>query len=219
MPDTPDQDNGFFEVEPIEQLDGSPVPQKQQRWATLQPWKLGLSGFVALIEGLGLLGFFYLSPWFSWMMLASPGLHQTIRSLHYPWPTFAFSGWAVAQGVPVAGPSFGFAPLQFIPLVALGLLILAALQWRLSPSQRLLSTALFVLSALGLLIERGFYLQVHALPGLYGGWVGADVSWGFWGALAVTVAGIVVGIHRLWPAHMQFPAFLPAARGAAARQQ
>lgn len=198
-----DQPREPFMGEPVAQVDGSLTPPPRGLSVARWPWRPGAPGVVALAEGLMLLGSFCFSPWFSWSVLFELGPHTPASGgPRGPLPTFSYSGWAMAQGIPIDGPYYAiFEHLWLVPLAALALLALAWLQMQRLLPDRQATSALSALSALALLVELGFYLQVQGLQTLFGDFAGLNVSWGFWGAIAITVVALVAGVALLRPAH------------------
>jgi hypothetical protein len=203
MPDLPDQFSEPFEIEPEELLDGSPAPPKRRVWLMHRSWQSWLPGLVALVEGLALLGFFWLAPWFSWRLSSLIyvfDLHNTPALLRYRLTLLAehpASGWAASQGISLDDLHLNpMVPLWLIPLAAGLLLVLAGCSlWRRLSARHSLN-ALLALSAVCLLVELSFYLQARTFQDLLVNQTIFSIFWGFWAALAVTAAGMAVGLMQ-----------------------
>jgi hypothetical protein len=206
VPDVSNQRIDPFMVEPVTHLDGSPVPSEERSIITSWRGKLGLPGQIALAEGLALLGCFFL-PWFSFPATNVPD-NQPVQLVSY-------SGWITA-----VGPSFSglrimlFVHLWLVLIAAVALLILAWMSAQRRVSHRLIVGVLLALSALALLVEIGFYVQVVVLNTLIDGGPGnahlADVLWGCWFAMLVNVTALAAGVYLLLSSRLH-PTPAPAA--------
>lgn len=200
MPESSEPQVDLFEVEPVTQLDGSPVPRQARPGGNTWRERLGLPGMLALAEGLALLGCFFCFPWFYF-----PDLNTVPEPESTP-PLATYSGWSTALGQPIGGGHqlILFVHLWLVPLTALTLLALALVYVQFRFSARLTLGVLIALSVLALLVEAGFYMQVFWLkPVLFGGpgggnWIG--VVWGLWAAVVVNVAAIAASVYLLWRA-------------------
>ena len=201
MPDTSNEHDEPFVVEPLQHVDGSPVPRlRVARWT----WKPTIPALIALAEGLALLGLFCFSPWFSWQGVnIGLGLIDTPAADHYLRTLFrlhSYSGWAMAQGIAIPEePTPFLIYLWLIPLIGVALVVLAGLLMQHLLSTRLALAAILTLSGLALLIEVVLYFQTRPFQqaldgGGYDSSIAAGVSWGFWGAVAVNVAALVAEV-------------------------
>jgi hypothetical protein len=199
MSENLEQTADVFVVEPVTQLDGSPVPHKEEPGGAHGRERLEQPGAVALAEGLALLCCF-LFPWLHFPDLNAPPIEGRTPAL------LSFSGWSTALGLPIGSGLhlIVFVHLWLVPLIAAALLVLALLWRQRRFSTRLALGILIALSALALLVEFGFYMQVFWLkpiifegPG-QGDFIG--VEWGFWAAVVVNVAAIAASAYLLWRA-------------------
>lgn len=162
MPELFDQNVEQFEVEPVTQLDGSPVSTPGRVRVAGFRQKLDQPGMIALVEGLALALCFFL-PWLSFPYVAGPSAGQG------PFPSAVqYSGWDTAIGIP-EGPHFRlaiFAHLWFIPVTAVALLVVAWLYSRRRVTARIALACTLALSTLALLIAAGFYWQIASLDAL-----------------------------------------------------
>lgn len=190
MPEISAQNVEQFVLEPVTQLDGSPVPAAGRgRMAGLRQ-KLEQPGLIALAAGLAL-AFCFMMPWFAFPYSGGPGAGPG------PFPgQLQYSGWDTAIGIP-EGRDFRFAifvHLWFIPLIALALLVVAWFSARRRVTSHLALGCILALSALALLVELGFYWQIASLNAFDAGDAPTGVHvpqytvlWGCWLAMGVHV--------------------------------
>lgn len=202
MPEISDQNVEQFVVEPVTQLDGSPVAAAgRARVADLRQ-KLERPGLIALAAGLAL-AFCFFMPWFAFPYFGSPNAGPG------PFPgQVQYSGWDTAIGLP-EGPHFRFAifvHLWLVPLVALALLVVAWLYSRRRVAARLALGCVLALSVLALLVELGFYWQIASLNAIDAGAAPASVHvpqytvlWGCWLAICLNVVVGAACIFLLRP--------------------
>jgi hypothetical protein len=160
MPEAPVHDDQTLVIESVTWLDGSPVPQARRLSAAGLRGKLGQPGMIALAEGAALICCFFF-PWFS-------SLTPTFRNGP---GRVSYSGWSIARGMPTGsgGPIriALFVHLWLVPLAAVALLVIAWLCGQRRLSFHLAAGAILALSALALLVELGYYLQVSSLGSFY----------------------------------------------------
>jgi hypothetical protein len=184
MPEISDQNVEQFVVEPVTQLDGSPVTAAGRVRAADLRQKLEQPGMIALVAGLAL-AFCFFMPWLSLPHFAGP----SGRFFALP-----YSGWDTAIGLP-EGSNFRlavFAHLWLVPLAALTLLVVAWLYSHRRITARLALGCVLALSVLALLVELGFYWQIASLNAIDAGARGVDIPsyavlWGCWLAMCVNV--------------------------------
>ena len=202
MPEVSDQNVEQFVVEPVTQLDGSPI--STTGWARVAGLrqKLEQPGLIALGAGLTL-AFCFFMPWFAFPYFGGPNAGPG------PFPAqLQYSGWDTAIGLP-EGPHFRFAifaHLWLVPLIALALLVVAWLYARRRITSRLALGCVLALSVLALLVELGFYWQIASLNALNPGESSAGarvpqytVLWGCWLAVCVNVIAGAACIYLLRP--------------------
>ena len=185
MPDASDQDAELFVIEPVTQLDGSPVPQKARPRAAPTPGALGLPGQVALAVGLALLFCFFL-PWSYFPIYNGGPIGELLQT------QTNYSGWDTALGVTIGlGRRLAlFVDLWLIPIIAAALLALPWVYRQRLFSARLTLGTVMALSTLALLVEVGFYVQILLLkPALFGSY---GALWGFYVTVVVSVVVIAV---------------------------
>ncbi|HEU5200878.1 MAG TPA: hypothetical protein VFU32_14665, partial [Ktedonobacterales bacterium] len=181
MPELFDQNVEQFEVEPVTQLDGSPVSTPGRVRVANVRQKLDQPGMIALAEGLALALCFFL-PWLSFPYFSSGLRGPSLRQ---------YSGWNTAIGMPEA-PGFRlaiFAHLWLIPVTAVALLVVAWLYSRRRVTARIALACILALSTLALLIAAGFYWQIASLDALEAGArvLPYAVLWGCWLAMCINV--------------------------------
>ncbi len=198
MPELFDQNVEQFEVEPVTQLDGSPVSTPGRVRVAGFRQKLDQPGMIALAEGLSLVICFFL-PWLAFPYFASDSRGLSLRQ---------YSGWDAAIGIPEM-PQFRlaiFAHLWLIPITAVALLVVSWFYTRRRMTSRLALGCVLALSALALLIAAGFYWQIASLAAIE---PGARVSpyavlWGCWLAMCINVVAGAACIYLLKPALFSF---------------
>jgi hypothetical protein len=133
MPDISNDSAETFVLEPETQLDGSPAPART--WPRPLTWRASLAApaWVALAEGVALLGCFLLLPWaaFPTVGAGEPGPNPPRLDL--------YTGWDAARGLRI-GPRLPFdffVHLWLVPLVAVLLLVLEWMTTRLLLTARL----------------------------------------------------------------------------------
>lgn len=202
MPEISDQNVEQFVVEPVTQLDGSPVSAAGRVRAADLRQKLERPGLIALAAGLAL-AFCFFMPWFAFPYFGGPGAGPG------PFPgQVQYSGWDTAIGIP-EGPSFRFAifaHLWLIPIIVGALLVVAWLCSQRRITSRLALGCVLALSVLALLVELGFYWQIASLNAIDngGGSPAARVPqytvlWGCWLAMGVNVVVGAACIYLLRP--------------------
>jgi hypothetical protein len=211
MPEAPVHDDQTLVIESVTWLDGSPVPQARRLSAAGLRGKLGQPGMIALAEGAALICCFFF-PWFSMLTLTSgngPGRFAPV----------SYSGWSIARGMPffVEGGPIRialFVHLWLVPLTAVALLVIAWLCGQRRLSYHLASGAILALSALALLVELGYYVQVSSLGSVMANNPGANspigVLWGCWLAVGVNAVALAVSANSIKPYRA-----LPTAEGEA----
>lgn len=206
MPEVPDalaQDDDPLVIESETWLDGSPVAQTRRLGAAGWRGRLAQPGVVALATGLALVCCFSL-PWFSMLRSAfgngPPG--------PAPGPAYvSYSGWSIASGMPLAPNGAArialFVHLWLVPVAAGALLVIAWLHAQRRLSSRFLAGAILALSALALLIELGYAVQVSSLGSVIAANPGAPspigVSWGCWLAMAASAVASAASANFLRP--------------------
>jgi hypothetical protein len=201
MPEISDQNVEQFVVEPVTQLDGSPVPTSSRVRVAGFRQKLEQPGMLALAEGLALVVCFFL-PWFSFPYAAG-----TVEGRGILLSAVQYSGLDTAIGIP-EGPGFRFAifaHLWFVPLIALALLVVAWFYTQRRVTARLALGCVLALSVLALLVELGFYWQIASLDAIGpGGGPQYAVLWGCWLAMCINVIAGAACIYLLRPAIFSF---------------
>jgi hypothetical protein len=202
MPDISDQNIEAFVVEPVTQLDGSPVSTSGRMKVAGFRQKLERPGIIALAEGLALAVCFSL-PWFSFPFAVPANQRGVFLST-----TNQYSGWDTAIGLP-EGPNYRFAifaHLWLIPVTAVALLVVAWLYWHRRVTARLVLGSVLALSVLALLIAAGFYWQIASLNVISSGDRGPQyiVLWGCWVAMCVNVVAGAACIYLLRPGIFSF---------------
>ncbi len=165
---------------------------------------------IALAEGAALICCFFF-PWFSSLTPTSgngPGRFAPV----------SYSGWSIAGGMPTG--SLGpirialFVHLWLVPLTAVALLVIAWLCGQRRLSFQLAPGAILALSALALLVELGYYVQVSSLGSVMANNPGANspigVLWGCWLAVGVNAVALAASANSLKPYRA-----LPTAEGEA----
>jgi hypothetical protein len=184
-------------IESVTWLDGTPVQQASERhtarWVASWRERLSRPGIVALAGGLAMLWCFLL-PWFvapagAFADGPSPG---PLAQGPGPLPPITHPGWSIASGLNLGSGPTGvvrvalFIHLWLIPLVAAALLVVAWLAAQRRISSRHAAGTILALSALSLLVELGYVVQVTSLEPVFPNGVG--VAWGCWIAIIASVA-------------------------------
>ena len=203
MPDISDQNVETFVVEPVTQLDGSPVSTRGRLRLPNVEQKLDRPGIIALVEGLALIVCFSL-PWFSFPFAVPANQRGVFLST-----TNQYSGWDTAIGLPEGGTNFRFAifiHLWLIPVAAVTLLVVSWLCLQRRVAARLALGCALALSVLALLIAAGFCWQIASLNAISSGnrvpqYV---VLWGCWLAMCVNVVAGAACVYLLRPAIFSF---------------
>jgi hypothetical protein len=200
MPDVsefPIQDDDPLVIESVTWLDGTSVQQASERhtarWVATWRERLSRPGIVALAGGFATLWCFLL-PWF----VAPAGAFGDGPSTGPldqgpgPVPLIARPGWSIASGLTLGSGPGGvvrvalFVHLWLIPLVASALLAVVWLAAQRRIASRLAAGTILALSALSLLVELGYVVQVTSLELVFPAGVG--VAWGCWVAIIASIA-------------------------------
>jgi hypothetical protein len=206
--EVPIQDDDPLVIESVTWLDGTSVQQAGERhtarWVTSWRERLSRPGIVALAGGLATLWCFLL-PWFvaPANAFADSPLPALLAQGPGPVPLITHSGWSIASGLNLGSGPGGvvrvplFIHLWLIPLMAAALLAIAwlAAQRRIAPL--LAAGTILALSALSLLVELGYVVQVTSLEPVFPEGVG--VAWGCWIAIIASVATGAAAANLLRP--------------------
>lgn len=197
----PSQDDDLLVIESVTWLDGTPIPRERERptWGRTAEWRERLTpaGVTALLGGVAMLCCFSF-PWFLSPAFGNGPLPDSEAQGPGPLSSVGHAGWSVAAGVDL-GPAPGgeprlalFVHLWLVPLAAVALLLIA---WyaaaRIMPA-RLAAGVIAALSALAVLVELGYAVQVLSLSHVisYGGAATISVGAGCWlGVLASVITG------------------------------
>jgi hypothetical protein len=209
MPDTSDlsvEDNEPLVIESVTWLDGSAVERERRGqsagFVARATARLTVPGVVALLGGVATLWCFLL-PWFvvpTGLLDGQPSVAETRAE-----PAFVtISGWSIASGMPLQSNVSAadhvalFIHLWLIPLAVAGLFVVAWCAAQRRIAARPAAGCVLALSALALLVELGYDVQVTSFAQFVLN--GVSVGWGFWLAVIVSLTTGAFAANLLRPA-------------------